>query len=287
MRASPSSPVTLATAFATFGLASVAGAGEQATASTDGADAVIRECLSEYREAVDEGKPWDELKALRGRLLPRLENALSEAGDLHFDKAKHTEVVFLYLRWVFYRDRGVGDLPTLRKLRLESGIYTCRFGLVASLSWKVAEYHDFDLERIDRDYVKYYGELPLPLVLVADLDGDERVELVLGLQVCNRGAFIIVDMTPQGLVSLQHKPKGLPDYMEFAFDEETSEIVQSFRSRRRFQGYRQEGERWVPFFKESRIEARFRYVDGEVVTTKTKRDVRTYAEPAPPESGGG
>jgi hypothetical protein len=196
-------------------------------------------------------------------------------------------VVFLYLRWFFYQGRGFRNPPTLRKLWLESGIYTCRFGLVASRSWKVAEYYDFDLERIDREYVKYYGELPLPLVLAADLDGDERVELVLGLRVCNRGAFIIVDMTPQGLVSLQHKPKGLPDYMEFAFDEETGEIVQSWRSRRRFAGRRLEGKEWVPFYEEYRIEARFRYVDGEVVMTKTKVDVQTYTEPASPESGGG
>ncbi len=285
MRACPSSPVTLATALMTFGLASVAGAGEQATASTDGADAMIRECISEYREAVDEGKAWKELFGVAGRVTARLEKALSEVDQLSFDKAKHTEVVLLFLM-----SPRKEETPTLWGLWLQSGICRHPPGLTSSLVWEAAEYWDFDLARIRNEYERYYRPQAFhPVELLADLDGDGEVEILIDLRSYfnDGGAFIIVDMTPQGLVSLQHKPKGLPDYMEFAFDEENGEIVQSFQGRRRFAGRRLEGEKWVPFYEEHRTEARFRYVDGEVTRTKTKRDVRTYTEPVPPESGGG
>jgi hypothetical protein len=285
MRTCRVSPATLATVFAAFGLISVADAGEAATAPADDPDAVIRECLSEYRAAVDEGKTWKELFGVARRLAARLEAALSDVDQSSFDKAKHTEVVLLFLMSLRKE-----ETPTLWGLWLQSGICRHPPGLVSSLVWEAAEYWDFDLARIRDEYERYYRPYAFhPVELLEDLDGDGEVEILIVLQSLfnGGGAFMIVDMTPEGLASVQYKPEGLPDSIDFAFDEEAGEIVQSFQSHRRFGGRRLEGEKWSPFYEEHRLEARLRYVDGEVTRTKAVWDLRTYAEPAPPEPGGG
>lgn len=257
-------------------------------ASDRESQAEIQGALAEYRDAVDAGFSRDELRRLRLALIARIDRALSYSTTPLPDRSLRSEVVFFYLRWLGPRTSATEIFPAVRELQIRSEIGCVP--IVESQVWAALEHCDYDLGKLDAQFTKYYGPLPMPPVLLADLDGDGGNELVIDLQsVLDGGAFLVSQRTRDGYVSLQHHPEGLPDQMRYSFNEVTKEIVLTSRRFHRFTGRKKLEGKWVSVFEDYEMEARFTFDGVEVRQTKlpTRVNVVTSVKPIPVNRGAG